>query len=257
MNTRASASVIILVLLILISLALAGGGFYLLQQEKARSAELEKQLDDTKTEQRRTELRLKDSEKTVADLKSELQQKTTQIDKLNVQLQQETTGRQSALSQIGQLKADLEQQKRSRSDLENQLQEAQDNLRKMQASLSQLEALKKDFEAKIKELEEKSQGVELGKIVVGPEGTLMQSNAAPGLEGKVLVVNKEYDFAVIGLGSQDGVRVGDVFAVYHNDKYLGDVAVEKVHDSMAAAGFSSPDLKSKLNEGDRVVQKVK
>jgi hypothetical protein len=73
----------------------------------------------------------------------------------------------------------------------------------------------------------------------------------------VLVVNKDYNFAVINLGSKDGVALGNEFAVYRNNKFIGDMKVEKVHDAMSAAGFSSGDMKDKVSEGDKVVQKAK
>jgi hypothetical protein len=60
---------------------------------------------------------------------------------------------------------------------------------------------------------------------------------------------------VISLGSKDGVKTGDKFSVYHNNRYVGDVTVEKVHDSMAASGFASVDMKDNVSEGDKVVQK--
>lgn len=77
-----------------------------------------------------------------------------------------------------------------------------------------------------------------------------------GPTGSVLVVNKDYDFLVISLGSKEGVATGDTFSVFHGNKYLGDVKVEKIHDSMSAAGFLSPDIKDKVSEGDKVVKKT-
>jgi hypothetical protein len=62
---------------------------------------------------------------------------------------------------------------------------------------------------------------------------------------------------VINLGTKDGISSGDVFSIYHNNKYVGDAKLEKVHDSMSAAGFLSEDIKDKVSEGDKVVQKVK
>jgi hypothetical protein len=120
--------------------------------------------------------------------------------------------------------------------------------------LKELESTKKAFEEKVKSLEEKVQNVELGKIVVSPDqkGAEAQPAAAVKLEGKISVVNKEYNFAVINLGNKDGVNVGDVFSVIHNNKNAGDLKVEKVHDNMSAAGFVTPDLKDIIAEGDRV-----
>lgn len=71
------------------------------------------------------------------------------------------------------------------------------------------------------------------------------------------MVNKDYNFAVINLGSKDGISIGEAFSVYHDNKYVGDLKAEKVHDSMTAAGFVSVDIKAKLSEGDKVVQKGK
>jgi hypothetical protein len=76
-------------------------------------------------------------------------------------------------------------------------------------------------------------------------------------EGKVLVVNNDYNFIVINLGNKEGVEIGQLFSVYRGNKYIGDVKVEKVHDSMSAAGFVTPDIKDKVNEGDKVVRKNK
>ena len=70
-------------------------------------------------------------------------------------------------------------------------------------------------------------------------------------------MNKEYNFVVISLGSKDGVVINDQFAVYHGDKYVGDVKVEKVQESMSAAGFVAEDIKNKVKEGDKVLKKVK
>jgi cell shape-determining protein MreC len=86
-----------------------------------------------------------------------------------------------------------------------------------------------------------------------------QESAVPlanPLEGKVTVVNKEYNFAVINLGQKDGVNVGDQFSVTREGKVIGDIKVEKVHESMSAAGFAA-ELKDAIQENDLVVQKAK
>jgi len=261
---------IILIVLLLISLSLAGGGFYLLQKERAKTLDLEQKLEDLNVKQRATETKLKESERLISDLQVKLQEAKSQIDTLNNDLQQEKTGRDEALATLDQLKQDLEQQKGLRSDLEKKLNDAENDLRKTQSQLKQMESQRLELDSKVKELEAKSKEVELGNIVVSPEPKTTKPKAtqpkaekkelstqAQGMEGKVLVINKDYNFAVINLGSKDNVNLGDVFSIYHNDKYVGDVKVEKVHDSMSAAGFLSADIKDKVNEGDKVVQKVK
>ena len=82
------------------------------------------------------------------------------------------------------------------------------------------------------------------------------AQAAKPLEGKVTVINKEYNFAVINLGQKDGINTGDQFTVSRDGKVIGEIKVEKVHDSMSAAGFAA-ELKDLIKENDLVVQKAK
>jgi peptidoglycan hydrolase CwlO-like protein len=288
MNRRGNTVTIALTVLILIALAVAGGGFYLFQKEHAKNIDLQSQLDDINSRLKTTELNLDESKKKITDLQLKLQEDKIQMESLNNDLQQEKSGRQEALAQLEQLKADLEEQKASRADLENKFNQSQEEARKSQEQLNQLLSQKKELEGKISDLEAKTRDIELGKIVVSsaPEQAapvvteakkgkkakvakakakakaqtrpqpVIVSSAPEGRQGKVLVVNKEYNFAVIGLGSKDGVALGDVFSVYHNGAYIGDVKVEKVHDSMSAAGFQTAN-KDKIGEGDKVQAKAK
>ncbi len=72
-----------------------------------------------------------------------------------------------------------------------------------------------------------------------------------------MVVNKDYNFVVLNVGGKDGIAVGDVFSLFHNNKPIGDVSVEKVHEAMAAAGFLNTETKDKVSEGDKAVLKGK
>jgi len=279
MLDKAKSSVLILIIATIMSIAVAGGAFFLLNKEKAKAVSLQEELDDIKTRLRITEKNLEDSKGTIAGLGSKLKEAEVQVATLNSDLQQEKAAKEEAKADIEQLKNDLSQQKTLRQDLEKKFTQALKDTEKMQAQLKDLEYKKNELETKVKDLEDKTkqaqgQGVELGKIVVSPEASAVdtkqkakakkektQKVAAPavksGLEGKVLVINKDYSFAVINVGSKDGVAVGNVFSVYHGDKYIGDIKVEKVHDSMAAAGFVAPEMKDGVAEGDKVVRKTK
>jgi septal ring factor EnvC (AmiA/AmiB activator) len=278
MSDKVKSPIILLIVLIVVSLALAGGVFYMLQKERAKNVALQEELDDVKMKQKVTEAKLEESKKTISGLELKVQEAKLQIDKLTTDLQQEKAARQQAVVEIGQLKADLEQQKTLKADLEKKLSQAQKDTDKIQTQLKDLSSKKTDLEKKIKDLEAQAkaaqdqEGVELGKVVVTPETTTgvpvqAQASSKPAgekqaakvagapSEGKVLVINKEYNFAVIDLGAKDGIEIGNTFSIFHNNKYVGDVKVEKVHDSMAAAGFVNPEIKDKINEGDKVVRK--
>lgn len=275
----------VLVALVLASLFLSAGVFFLLQKEKARATALQTELNDLKAVQKVTEAKLAESKKMIADLELKLQESQAQIATLTQNLEEEKAAREQASGEMQSLQAELKEQKELRMALETKLTQAQEDTKKIQAQLKEMDGKKAALEARIKELEAQIEeiqagNIELGKIVVGTEGEAAspergaakteepaakkeapakqpEKKSAPAFESKVLVVNKEYNFVVINMGTKDGVRVGDVFSVYHNNKYVGDVKVDKVHDSMAAAGFTSPDMKDKVGEGDKVVRKGK
>lgn len=269
MNSR--ANLIVLITVILISLALIGTGFYLFQGEHAKNIKLESELADLNNKLKISEAKLLEVEKVRATLEAKLKDSADQISTLNNQLQQEKTAKEESLAKIEQMNSDLDQQRELRLDLEQRLNKAQDDLKNIKAKLTTMESEKATLEAKVKEFEANAD-VELGKIVVNPEPPA-DSNApqAAGTdkkivevasttkvqEGKVLVLNKEYNFVVINLGSKDGVFMGDQFSIYEGSKYIGDVKVEKLQDSMSAAGFLSEDIKDKIKEGDKVIKKSK
>ncbi|OGX15428.1 MAG: hypothetical protein A2166_04860 [Omnitrophica WOR_2 bacterium RBG_13_41_10] len=270
MAGKAKVPVLILGVLILVSLSLAVASYSLLQKEKSTSAGLREQLDDVGTRQKVTEAKLEESKNKISVLEAQLQETQGRLETLNNDLTQEKNARQESLAQLEQLKGDLEKQKSFSSDLQNKLSQAQEEVKKAQAQLSELMTKRAELESKLKELEAQVKKVELGTIVVDsgstsagtvsatPTASKKQTEAVSvKLEGKILVVNKEYNFIVINLGSKDGINIGDIFSVYHDNKYLGDVTVGKLHDAMASADFDSQEIKNKAREGDKVSQKTK
>lgn len=256
--------ILILVVLILVSLFLAGGVFYLLQKEKANNLALTGQLSDLKEQQKVSEARLLESGRLIAGLEAKLRDAGIQIETLTRDLEQAKSDREAAGSQVESLKAELAAQKRTRSELDERLVKAQSDLKKVQAELQELGSRKSELEARLKDMEgqlaqTRSKDVELGRIIVAPEGAVMpaEGKTQEGLEGKVIVINKDYNFAVVNLGSKDGVTEGDLFEVYRGSNYIGDVKIDKVHEAMSAAGFLTAGVKDKIVEGDKVVQKKK
>ena len=278
MPEKVKSPIAVFIILILVSLSFAGAGFYLLQKEKTKNLSIQEELDSLKIKQNAAETKLEEYKKTISQLELKLKEAQANIDTLTGTLEQETKAKQDALDQVLELKSDLEKQKGLRSDLETKLIQTQKDAEKTQAQLKDLQSKKEQLEAKLKDLEAQAQqaqgqpqaqaqGVELGTIVVGPEGANVpgqagailttEQKAASSLEGKILVTNKDYNFVVINLGSKDGVNAGDAFALYHNNKYIGDIKVEKIHESMSAADFTSASIKGAVSEGDRVVRKTK
>lgn len=271
---------VVLILLMVVSLLLAFAEYRILQKERAKSFALQHDLAGLKVKHSLVEKELADSARKVSDLQTKLEEAQAEVDVLNVSLEEEKTAKEDALAQVSKINYDLEKYKNIESDLETKVNKAQADMKSAFEKLNAAESEKAELEGKINDLEARleqiqieesqEQKVELGTIQVVPqigEPTVSEGTAVSveqpqeeeivrgSSEGKVLVVNKDYNFVVINLGVKDGVRVGDIFSVYHNNKYAGDVKVEKLHDSMAAADFLSKDMRDKVSEGDKIVGK--
>ena len=278
MNRKGKVLLPILIVLIIISLALAAGAFYFYQSEHAQNIQLQGQIADLDNRQHLTAGKLEESKKIASELELKLQEAKTRADSLADALAQEKSAHTETLNQLEQYKSDLQQQKSLRQDLENKLKIAVDDGKKINEQMKIIQQQKAQLEEKIKNMEGGESGVELGKVIVNGEATAAsvgnpaQSKPKPadkekadkkvstsqvkGLEGKIVVVNKEFNFVVINLGSKDNVMVGDEFSVSRDGKPIGDIKIEKVHEAMSAAGFG-PELKDLIKENDKITQKAK
>lgn len=286
MYRKGSILLPVLIALFIISLLTAGGIFYLYQKEYAQNVKLQGQIVELENLQRRTTSQLEESKKTAMDLGLKLQEAKNKMDSLTGELAAEKSAHAETTNKLEQLKADLSNQKALREDLENQLKQVQGDSKQIREQIKIMQQQKIVLDEKIKNLESGSGGVELGKVVVNPESLQPANDAgqaqskmagkknnvsdakdvkvvknelplpAKELEGKVMIVNKEFNFAVINLGSKDKINVGDKFTAFRSGKPIGDLKVEKVHEAMSAAGFAA-ELKDLIKENDLVKQKIK
>lgn len=273
MNRKGSIVLPVLIILIVISLSAAAGSLYLYQKEHAQNIALQENIVDLNKRQSITEEKLAESKKIAADLQLKLQEAKDKLDSLAEEFTQEKTKYNETSSQLEQSKSDLEKQKSLRQDLESSLSQVQDEGKKIKEQLKIIQKQKTELEEKIKNLEAGATGVELGRVIVNNEVNAEEKTitAIPKiekdqkkipslqvkkLEGKIMVINKEFNFAVINLGSKDKIDLGDEFSVISpSGNPIGDLKVEKVHESMSAAGFS-PEIKDVIKENDRIVKKL-
>lgn len=118
-------------------------------------------------------------------------------------------------------------------------------------SKSQLETGLKAGSEALSSLKDKPVAAPAASPAAVSEGKIQ---AAP-LEGKVLVVNSEYDFVVVNIGQKENVAVGDTFDIFHKEKKIGQMKVEEVRDTMSVAMPVTANLIKQIKEDDRVVRK--
>jgi len=239
----------------------AGVSVYLQQQEHQARLAAEQQAASTRAQNQQLQQELsqaretaKQLEENVAHANEQLRQLTDELTKQqdsNRLLSQSVEERQQELSRLSQ---EFEKVNAERNTLTTELTQLKDEQQRLRAQLSELETAKRDLETKVTELSNHPT-VELDKVVVTPEGAAPAASApsAPGgMQGQVVVVNREYDFIVMNLGRNQGLQIGQEFQVSRGEEVLGRVKVEKVYDELSAAAILPDSKKDSIREGDQV-----
>ncbi len=166
--------------------------------------------------------------RTEADLdraKGEVETLTTAVSEKNAQISQQ----QTRIDGLEQEKVNLQI---SIDDLNNQIVAVEDDLRDAQDKILTLEQT-------VGQLEN-----ELGyKTKVLPKG----------LTGRILFVNKDWNFVVIDLGSDDGLVSNAEMLIHRKDNLIGKITISGIARKMAIAELQPEWAQAQVKEGDFVV----
>lgn len=239
---------------------------YMEEQERHKRVRLEQRVAQLSSEKDQLErdLDLVREEKTqlqedVAAAQEESRRLTARLNEVT-QSQAELQGAIAEREQsLGAITKELEQVRGEREQLNRQLASIQDQSRKLEHQLTQLKQERSSLQSKLAEITEPPAAVELEKVVVTSEGMATipppQMEATGGvtaIAGRVLVVNREYDFIVMNVGKANGVKLGDEFEVWRDSRSMGRVKVEKIYEALSAAALLPGTDKQQLREGDTV-----
>lgn len=153
--------------------------------------------------------------------------------------------------QAEEAKGRLETERREKLAMADELAKAKQDAKRIQNDLNQLRQAKDALERRVKEM--MASGESSDTIVVTPSNQAASTPAPAGTApGTVLVVNREFNFIVVNLGSRDGVKPGQFLDVLRSGAPIGRVQVERVYENMAAANILPEATKGDIKEGDQV-----
>ncbi len=221
------------------------------EQERTGRLTAEKKLEQTLVAKKVVEQNLRESlqknedltgqVKKLEDQVSTVKEALTKAETENLSLTQKFQEGQKTIVQLREnLQAEQGDKKTLAQDLEEirtqyaQLQEKLTNLQKPNSS----EAVSKSPGEQQKETAQEE--VQLGKITVS-SGAGSNSASEPATSestqknGRILVVNDEFNFVVVSFGKNDGLKGGEVLSVYREGQFLGKIKVEKLYDAISAA----------------------
>ncbi|MDD5449996.1 MAG: hypothetical protein PHO42_05300 [Candidatus Omnitrophica bacterium] len=232
--------------------------FFMRQAEIEKRVSVEKRLDDLTKEKVKLANALEETIVIKNDLEVKLGGLEERAKSLEGQLDEEKRSRETVYSQLENEKResrriadDLIKVQGEKDQISQTLTGIRNECESLKAQLSSVQQAKEVLESKLKDILSKKE-VELEKIVVRPEAPVNQDAGAP-IKGEILVINKKFDFAVVSLGDDAGIRPGMNLNVYRNGRFLTALQVEKVHASMSAAKIPPEAKNIDIREGDEVV----
>ena len=154
-----------------------------------------------------------------------------------------------------------------KADLERKLQEIQDEKTGLERRASEMESMLTERLNQINNLkeriesakaggpvkEEKKESVDLPAIVVKPKdpAPYNQDDTGSSLMGRIMAVNKDNNFVIIDLGEEAGVKVGDSFRVYRNDKPIANIEAIQVRRNISACDIKKQGSAIKIGDSVR------
>jgi uncharacterized protein YPO0396 len=222
-------------------------GDQLKANNKVALAAIDKPLADFNAFAVHTYETLQETKKNLADTKDKLAKTETELGTAKTQLAAATTEIAGLKDSVTKKDAEITEKSGKITTLEGEktaLQaEKDDGLKKLaknDADITELHAQIKDRDLTIKDL-----NAQLGHINPIPKGT----------NGKILAVSKDWKFAVLDLGRDNGLWPNSEMLIHRGTNLLGRVRIGIVHKKVAIADilsdYTAPNVV--IQEGDRVL----
>lgn len=198
----------------------------------------------------------------VAKIQEEADNLSAQIEKEKQKNETILVDVESKKKELEKAKMDLDTERKEKLSISKRLEEIQLDYDKVKLEVTRLKNEETNLQKKIADLEEKTRSINLDKIVVNtvdanapaPAYTKPGQSAKSPLQGKVLVVNKDYSFIVTDLGQDKGVQKGMVLEVREGGAVLGKAEIDKVYDTMSSATILSGGRINDMKKGNVVIE---
>lgn len=210
---------------------------------------LEKELEAAKSIKDQAEVKILKTEEKFKELSS-------QFDEVKQKSEYGSQELEAKKAELVKIKVDLDNEKKEKLNISKKLESLQVDYDKAKKEATRLASEKMDLEKRMLELREK-QSVNLDKIVVNSdEGDAGNEAQAPkeAMQGKVLVVNREYSFIVTDIGQDKDVQKGMKFDVMDGSKFLGQAEIDKVYDSMSSATILPGAKINDMKKGNVIIE---
>jgi hypothetical protein len=211
---------------------------------------LEKELETAKSAKEQAETKIVKIEEKFKELSS-------QFDDVKQKSEYNASELEAKKTELTKIKIDLDNEKKEKLSISKKLDTLQADYDKAKKEASRLADEKADLEKRMTDLREK-QPVNLDKVVVSPgednSGGASSQAVKQAMQGKILVVNKEYSFIVTDIGQDKNIQKGAKFDVMDGAKFLGQAEIDKVYDTMSSATILPGAKINDMKKGNVIIE---
>ncbi len=175
----------------------------------------------------------------LAKTRDELALTQDQLAKAQAQIQQLN-------QEIARKNAEIAEKQTQIAALEQEKADQQIKIDELNNTIATMEDEKQDLKDKV---------VTLEQTIVELEALTGDSVGRPlprGLSGKVVLVNRDWNFVVLDLGSDDGLVPNAEMLVHRGDQLVGKIQISGVARQLAIADINTDLITAQVQEGDFV-----
>ncbi|HSI87241.1 MAG: hypothetical protein ACAI35_20110 [Candidatus Methylacidiphilales bacterium] len=111
--------------------------------------------------------------------------------------------------------------------------------------------------SKTKNTDLQAKVIEANKVATAVRDSVIVARTpakAPGVRGRVLTLNRTWNFAVLNIGSDDGIATNSTLFVYRNRQLIGKLRVSSVEKKIAIGDVIPESTNASIQPGDEVFQ---
>ena len=246
---------ILFLILCIASLGVTVALTFLRENEKAKRIEVEQQNKVLEAEKRGLESRANQLEEEKKKVNEQLAVQTKLVEDYRTKLTTEQQKSQELQRQFEKSRVELESVKKEFQDFKNSSSNLIEDYKKQNKELlAKLRLIEKDMKRERRggfgpfRSSKTQDGKATGSIELEPVVVKSDRN----FSGRVMVVNRKFNFIISNIGKNDGLELGDTLAVSRSGKQVGMVKVEKIYDALSASGILQEDSRNPIQEGDIV-----
>lgn len=259
---------ILLMMILALVIATAVGLFKLKEFEKAEWIRVGEQLFQEETAKAKADKEISLLKNEVDSIRDEMVSRKTEAESLESELAEYKHQADSAQKRIAEVDARTASTKNrigqvdlNIAELKTRMTNLAEDTMKLKTEFTLLrnttdalrERLTQYIEREKQDKQVRTKALELAKAE--PEEEALEKtpsqSSGPNLVGEILIVNREFDFVVVNLGENDGVKEGMVLDIYRDNNLLSQAKVETVRTSISAATLIDKGAVSKIRAGDK------